>query len=131
MKSSSETHHENSAAWWSSHRRRYNIALVVAGVAAFIAYCFVLSVFSDAIPDAEITLFTTAFQGIGYLVCMALANVFYQLGQISERLVHPRNPTAYRRATFALGFWFSVALSFSIPALVTILAIFHPRHLQR
>lgn len=122
---------ESSAVWWSSHRRRYNVGLVVAGIAAFITYCIVLSIFSDAIPDAEITIFTTVFQGVGYLVCMAVANVCYQLGPLSERWLHPQNPSAYRRITFAVGFWFSVALPFSIPALLTILALFHPEHSQQ
>jgi uncharacterized membrane protein YgcG len=121
----------SSAAWWSSRRLRYNIGLVVAGIAAFITYCIVLSIFSDAIPDAEITILTTAFQGVGYLVCMAVANVFYQLGPLSERWLRPKNPTAFRHTTFALGFWFSVALPFTIPALLAALAIFHPRHFQQ
>ena len=122
---------ESSAAWWSSRRLRYNVGLVVAGIGAFITYCIVLAIFSDAIPDAEVTIFTTAFQGVGYLVCMAVANVCYQLGPLSERWLHPQNPAAFRRITFALGFWFSVALPFSIPTLLTILALFFPQHVQQ
>lgn len=67
--------------WWEARRLRYNIALVVAGILAFVAYLIVLHSFSDRIPDAEITLFTILFQGIGYLSFMVVANVFYFWGR--------------------------------------------------
>jgi hypothetical protein len=112
--------------WWSARRRHYNIGLVIAGITDFIAYLIVLSVFSEALWDVEVTVFTTAFQAFAYLVCMALANACYQLGTLSERWLHPKNPTVYRHVTFALGFWFSVALPFSVPVLLVILALLHP-----
>jgi hypothetical protein len=132
MDSSAESRSEpeNSAAWWSARRRRYNVGLVVAGIGAFIAYVVVITVFSYAIPGAEITNFTTVFQGLGYLVCMAIAHVFYQLGPMSERWLHPADSDAYRRATFAFGFWLSVALPFSIPALLAGVAILDPQYFQ-
>jgi hypothetical protein len=69
-------------------------------------------------PGAEITLFTTAFQAAGYLFMMAVANVCYLAGPLSESLVKPTNLDRYRRITYWLGFWFSVLLPFSILALV-------------
>ena len=71
-------------------------------------------------PDAdfEVTLFTTLFQGIGYLFMIAVANVCYRLGPWSERVLRPRDPERFRRICFRLGFWFSVLLPFSIPALL-------------
>ena len=117
---------ESSSDWWTARRWRYNIDLVVSGITAFVAYLVVLSIFSNARKDVEVTVFTIAFQGMGYLFCMAIANVCYQLGPLSERWLHPKNPASYRRITFALGFWFSFALPFSIPMLLTILALSHP-----
>jgi hypothetical protein len=73
---------------------------------------------AGAMPGAEITLFTTAFQAIGYLFMMAVANVCYLAGPLSESLVKPTNLDRYRSITYWLGFWFSVLLPFSIPALV-------------
>ena len=121
----------SSRAWWSARRLRYNFGLIAAGIAAFFAYCIVLAIFSDAIPDAEVTIFTILFQGIGYLICMGLANICYFLGPLSERFLHPTDPEAYRRIAFGLGFWFSVALPFSIPALLTFLALVYPQHFQQ
>jgi hypothetical protein len=48
----------------------------------------------------EITVFTMAFQAVGYAVAMALANLLYGLGPLSEKLVRPSNPSIWRRAAF-------------------------------
>ena len=117
-------------AWWNARRLRYNVALVVAGILAFIAYVTVGSTMLPSDADFEITIFTTLFQGIGYLFMIGLANVFYFLGPLSERVVRPRDPDRYRRICFRLGFWFSVLLPFSVPALLAALAVFDPSSLQ-
>ena len=62
----------------------------------------------------------------GELVMIGVANVFYFLGPISERIVRPHDPERYRRICFRLGFWFSVLLPFSIAALLVVLVLFHP-----
>ena len=80
--------------------------------------------------DFEITIFTTLFQGVGYLVMIGVANLFYFVGPISERVFCPRDAERYRRVCFQLGFWFSVLLPFSIPALLAVLALFHPEHFR-
>jgi hypothetical protein len=116
-------------AWWSSRRLRYNIGLVVAGILAFACYVAVVfwGISLGAIPDpGAITLFTTIFQGIGYLFMMALANLCYFLGPWSERVVKPTNPDQYRKITFRLGFWFSVLLPFTIPAFLAVLCLVRP-----
>jgi hypothetical protein len=77
-------------------------------------------------PDAEITLFTTAFQGIGYLFMMAIANVCYFAGPLFESLIMPQNVERYRRMTFQLGLWFSVLLPFAIPLIVAWSYLVHP-----
>jgi hypothetical protein len=115
-------------AWWGARRLRYNIGLVVAGILAFIAYVVVGSTLLSADADFEVTLFTILFQGVGYLVMIGVANVCYFLGPLSERLIHPADPERYRRICYRFGFWFSVLLPFSIPALLATLAVFHPTY---
>ncbi len=118
----------SSFAWWSARRLRYNVGLVVAGILAFIAYLAIG--FKLLPPDAafEVTIFTISFQGAGYLFMIAVANTCCFLGPFSERIVHPRDPERYRRICFRLGFWFSVLLPFSLPALLAALAVFHPSY---
>jgi hypothetical protein len=126
-----------SLQWWESRRLRYNAGLVVAGILAFVAYAFVLVHFQDVIraPDPSqedaFSGFTLILQGFGYLFMMLVANVCFYLGPISERFLRPRNVEAYRKITFRLGFWCSVALPFSVPLLLTFLAVFYPAHWQR
>ena len=103
-------------AWWASRRKLYNIGLVVAGVVAFALYVIAFELRCLGVPEAEITLFTTLFQGIGYLIAMAFANLFYNLGYLVERLVKPANTCLYRNVSFWAGFGFSVMLPFLIPA---------------
>jgi hypothetical protein len=96
-------------AWWERRRLRYNVGLVVAGLLAFVCYVVVVwrAASNGAMPgddEIEITLFTTAFQTVGYLFMMSL--------------VKPTDVDRYRRVTFRLGFWVSVLLPFGIPALV-------------
>jgi hypothetical protein len=106
---------EPAAHWWAARRRRYNVALVLAGVSAFIAYATVASVFSQHFNQLEITGFTVTFQAVGYAVAMALANLLYFLGPLSERILKPSNPKSYRIVTYRLGLWFSVLLPFLLP----------------
>src|SRR5580693_1163591 len=113
-------------AWWRARRLRYNIGLVVAGILAFIAYAIVCSTLLPEDADVEITPFTIFFQGVGYLLMIGVANVFYSVGPLSERIVRPVNAERYRQICYRLGFWFSILLPFSIPALLTVLALFDP-----
>tara|TARA_R110001583_G_scaffold195383_1_gene372461 strand:+ start:801 stop:1184 length:384 start_codon:yes stop_codon:yes gene_type:complete len=104
--------------WWSKMRLKYNYGLIFSGILAFILYVIIVEfvVFkSSKNTDAEITLFTIFFQGIGYLIMIGIANLFYNLGQITERIVKPKNTTEFRKRIFDLGFWFSVCLPFLIP----------------
>ena len=86
----------------------------------FLAYAAVLETRCDPASDVDITIFTTAVQGFGYLVAMAIANLFYSLGCWSEMRAMPRNVATYRRRVWGLGLAFSVALPFSIPIFVAI-----------
>jgi hypothetical protein len=114
--------------WWNARRLRYNVALVIAGILAFIAYVAVCVTLLPKEADVDITLFTTLFQGVGYLFMIGVANVCYFIGPLSERFVRPADPERYRHLCYRLGFWFSVLLPFSIPTLLTILALCHPTY---
>jgi len=111
---------EDARRWWGRRRLRCNIGLIVAGGLAFACYVAIVDrrIGNGSMPDAEITLFTTAFQGIGYLFMMGIANLCYFAGPLSEGVVKPKNVLRYRRVMFWTGFCFSVLLPFSIPALV-------------
>ena len=118
------------SAWWAARRLRYNLGLVFAGILAFTAYVIVGSTLVPKDADFEITIFTTLFQGIGYLVMIGVANLFYFVGPISERVVCPKDPERYRSVCFQLGFWFSFLIPFSIPLLLAVLAWFHPEYFR-
>lgn len=105
--------------WWAARRLRYTVTLAVAGVAAFLLYTIVVWSSMDELgPEAEITLFTTIFQGVGGLVFLGLANVCYGLGPLLERMVPERCVGGYRRWAYRAGLWFSCALPFAVPILL-------------
>jgi hypothetical protein len=118
----------SSFAWWRARRLRYNVALVIAGILAFVAYVAVCVTLLPKNAEVEITIATILFQGIGYLFMIGVANVCYFIGPLSERFMRPAEPERYRVICYRLGFWFSVLLPFSIPALLAFLAIFHPTY---
>ena len=101
--------------WWEKKRLGYNIGLINAGILAFIFYNIIFETLIPSSPENEITLFTTIFQGIGYLIFIGVANIFYFLGSILEKVIKPNNIDKFRIVTFNLGFWFSVILPFTIP----------------
>ena len=106
-------------AWWAAQRKKYNIGLIVAGIAAFICYVIIATYFiAPYDPDFEISGIATFMQGIGYLIMIGVANVFYYLGYFIDRLFNTGNHLQFRVTLFNLGFWFSCALPFLIPMLV-------------
>ena len=108
----------STSEWWSQRRLKYNIGLVIAGVLALIAYIAIVFSFEAIIPEKEITIFSIMFQAVGYLIAIGIANICYFLGPLSERMLKPKNVIMYRNVTYNIGYWFSVLLPFSIPALV-------------
>jgi len=113
--------------WWNRRRLRYNIGLVIAGILAFGCYAMVIDLGGDRCdPDAEITVFTTLFQGVGYLFMMLIANLCYGLGPMLESRIQPINIEKYRRIAFGSGFCFSVLLPFSIPVVLACLCLIRP-----
>jgi hypothetical protein len=77
--------------------------------------------FEARLPCLEITFPSLLLGGILFLVGLGLANLFYFLGPISERLLRPKNFGVYRRIVFALGATFSVLLIF-LPAIGNLIA---------
>ena len=113
--------------WWNRRRLLYNIGLVIAGILAFVCYAIVVEWGANRCdPDAEITVFTTLFQGVGYLVMMLIANLCYGLGPMLESRIRPINIEKYRRIAFGSGFCFSVLLPFSIPVVLAGLCVIRP-----
>lgn len=105
--------------WWESRRLRYNIGLAVAGVLAWALFAIETSLLTDWF---SISVSVTLAQGLAWLVAMGIANLACFLGPISEGIVKPGDPDAYRRRIYGLGFWFSMAVPFLFPA-VTLIAI--------
>src|SRR4051812_38725451 len=100
--------------WWAKRRLTYNLVLVGSGFAAFAAMIAVGEAVCVADPDYEFTVFTVAFQAVGYAIAMAIANVLYGLGPAVERWFQPSNLVLYRRSAFGVG----ATLSAAAPLLV-------------
>lgn len=102
--------------WWEGRRLRYNIALALAGWAAYgvdiaLFYAFHRPSFASVQGAVAMTLFL----GTLFLVVMFVANIFYLLGATTESLIAPANREAFRKQAFSLGLWGSVALPFVFP----------------
>jgi hypothetical protein len=82
----------SATVWWSARRLRYNIALLVAGLLAFVAYVVLGHTILPDDAEFEVTIFTMVFQGVGFLLAMGLANLLYFVGPLSERILRPRDP---------------------------------------
>ncbi len=106
--------------WWNERRGKYNVGLILSGIFAFIIYALVVKFIVPSRADVEITLFTIVFQGIGYLFMIGIANVFYSLGAIIEKMIEPENVERYRKLTYNGGFWFSCGLPFLIPLILLV-----------
>ncbi|MGY3213913.1 hypothetical protein [Mucilaginibacter sp. HD30] len=115
-----ETFQAGKWQWWQNRRAKYNKGLIVAGLLAFLLYCIVGEIVIAPYEEFEVTLFTTGFQGIGYLIMMLVANLLYNLGFLFDRLFNKQNSESFRLNLFQLGYWFSVVLPFSIPVLVAV-----------
>ena len=103
--------------WWRKNRSKYNIGLIISGITAFVLSLIVIKIVTNESNylDLDITIFTLFFQAIGYLIMIGIANLFYSLGSISERIIKPKNPEKYRNITFKIVFWFSFGLPFLVP----------------
>ena len=82
--------------WWSARRKRYNVAMIIAAPLSLVATLTVWWVFEDRLPCLEITGFSILAGFPLFLIGLALANICYLLGPLSERIVRPRNVTSFR-----------------------------------
>jgi hypothetical protein len=99
-------------AWWSARRLPYNMLLLVAAPISLLALFGVWILFEDQLPCFEITGFNVATWAVLFPFALGLANIFYYLGPLSERLVSPGNPRSFRRLVFGAGTLFSLILIF-------------------
>ena len=118
--------HVPTSEWWARRRLRYNVSLACAGIIAFVCYAAVVFAFEDVIPDADINALTIMFQGCGYLLVMGLANICFYVGPMSERICRPKRVERFRTVTYRLGYWFSMLLPFTVPALLLYFVLFEP-----
>ncbi|MCF6306879.1 MAG: hypothetical protein L3J09_02875 [Flavobacteriaceae bacterium] len=105
-------------SWWNSKRLKYNTGIIISGIVSFILYLIIVEFVvlkSSKDWEGEITIFSLFFQGIGFLIMLGLANVFYSLGSFSEKIIKPKNTEKYRNNMFSLGYWFSFSLPMLIP----------------
>jgi hypothetical protein len=103
-------------AWWESRRLRYNLALATSGLLAYALALGLVVAFGYPIGDNwRMVASTTIMLGIGFVVFMFTANLFYFLGHILEAVIKPSDRDGFRRRTFALGFWGSGALPMLFP----------------
>ena len=111
----------SSKQWWEKRRTRFNVGLIVAGFFSFVLYVILgATLIMPYDEEFEITLFTTVFQGFGYLFMMLIANMFYNLGYYVDKNYNKTNSITFRKRLFNCGFWFSFALPFIIPFLIVI-----------
>ncbi|MGV6862657.1 MAG: hypothetical protein ACWA41_12870 [Putridiphycobacter sp.] len=101
--------------WWSRKRKKYNYGLFFSGFISFFCYALELEFLIPFDTNSEITLFTLIPQGIGFLVFVGIANIFYDLGAFVENLISPKNKSVFRKMVFSIGFWFSFMIPFCIP----------------
>ena len=109
------------ADWWARRWLRYNVILVAAAPVSFVCLLVVWGLYETRLPCLEITGFTVFGGAVLFAVGLALANVFYLLAPLVERLVRPGNEASFRSRLFALGTAFSLLLIFS-PVIGNLLA---------
>ncbi|GAA4335839.1 hypothetical protein GCM10023149_44110 [Mucilaginibacter gynuensis] len=111
--------------WWQKRRLHYNKGLVIAGIIAFVLYVILGSLLiAPHDEEFEITLFTMFFQGVGYLIMMGVANLFYTLGYAVDAGFNTTDNDAFRVRLYKLGYWFSFGLPFLVPLAVVLKYIF-------
>ena len=118
----SAPHAGDSWRWWEGRRLRYNIGLALAGSVAYGLYILEILTITPRLESGLWPLQPshTLWAGLCWLVVMAVANVLFMLGPVSETVLKPTDFEGYRRRMFGLGFWFSLAVPFLFPAVMLI-----------
>lgn len=108
----------DSREWWKHRRKIFNVELIFAGFFAFLGYCIVGQYF---IRGFESTIFTIAFQGIGYLVYMVIANILYTFGRIVEQEVNRSENETIRVVIYRI----ISAIAFFIPFIIPLYLFYY------
>ena len=119
----------DSWSWWEARRLRYNVALIVSGLAAYaicigLFYAFGIDLMKDWRPATSMTIVA----GVSYVGFMIVANLCYLLGPVIESLIKPQDADSFRHRLFALGFWVSGLAPFTFPAIVFAGLLIAPQH---
>lgn len=99
--------------WWAGQRLRFNLFLIAAAPVSFASMLAVWALLGERLPCLEISAFSVFGGAIAFAVGLCLANLFYFLGPISEKLLPFKSPAMLRRILFFAGTGFSVLLIFS------------------
>ena len=108
-------------SFWRGRRLHFNIALLVSGVSAGLAFAAVLVAWNFWPPPpeeaghADFELLSLVLAPVAFGFAMVLANGCYLLGPASEILLRPKSTDAFRRRAYALGVSFSVAMPWFVP----------------
>jgi hypothetical protein len=111
---------EERRRYWKRQRLRYNVAMLVSGLLAGIAFAGVLVAWyvwpppPEQFEHANFNLFSLVLAPFAYAFAMGVANVFYLLGPLAEIIVRPRKAERFRRVVFLLGTGFSVLLPWTV-----------------
>ena len=120
-----ENYEEFSKKWWSKRRYNYNMVLVLAGIGAFFLYAILGSILIAPYDlSFEITLFTIAFQGVGYLFLIFFANLCYGLGHYLDCNYNKDKSEEYRRKLYKQGVIFSICIPMLVPFMVVLQFLF-------
>jgi hypothetical protein len=105
-------------SWWEARRLRYNLALFVAGWAAYgLMLLVMITTGHHPWVDWQGCVSLTLFLGVLYLLVMGAANVCYLAGVALEAWMRPADPTRYRAGAYLMGLLGSIALPFAVPAI--------------
>lgn len=119
-----EPHGADGWAWWQARRLRYNIALGVSGLVAYVATVALWWATHQPVRRTwQDGLATTLLLGTGFLLLMGAANVCFLIGPALEAWMRPKDPLRFRTSAYGLGFWASMALPFAFPLFNLALAI--------
>lgn len=110
---------EEARRFWRRQRLPFNIAVLISGVAAGLAYTGVLVAWHVRPPPPEewhpdFDLYSLLLIPL-YAIGLGVANIVYLLGPLTEIVVRPRRPETFRRVIFALGTGVSALLPWMVP----------------
>jgi hypothetical protein len=105
----------SSKEWWVNRRRKYNRGMAIACITAMVCYT-ILGSYLLAPYFNMLIVFALFTQGIGFIILLGIANLFYNLGHWADKNFNKYNSEKFRQRLFNSGFWVSCALAFLIPA---------------